>query len=83
MPAGGGPALQVGRHGGSFGLESFDGRLFYYRRGDARWSIRLVEALDSGAEREIDDVLNWAYAVAEDGVHYVRPPTQLVRTDAI
>ena len=34
----------------------------------------IARSLDSGEEREIDDVFNWAYAVAEDGVHYLRPP---------
>ena len=58
------------------GLESLDGRFLYYclqRPGSS--TVRLVaRALDSGEEREIDEVFNWAYAVAEDGVHYLRPP---------
>ena len=76
MPIGGGAPVQVTQHGGSVGLESLDGRFLYYRRQRPGSStVRLVaRALDSGEEREIDDVFNWAYAVAEDGVHYLRPP---------
>jgi serine/threonine protein kinase/Tol biopolymer transport system component len=76
VPIGGGEPLRVTQHGGSVGVESLDGRLLYYRRQAAGSSrVRLIErSLASGDEREIDDVFNWAYAVAEDGVHYLRPP---------
>jgi len=68
--------MRVTEHGGSVGVESLDGRLLYYHRqvaGSSRDRL-IARSLDGGGEREIDDVFNWAYAVAQDGVHYLRPP---------
>ena len=76
VPAGGGEPMRVTEHGGSVGVESLDGRLLYYHRqvaGSSRDRL-IARSLDGGGEREIDDVFNWAYAVAQDGVHYLRPP---------
>jgi Tol biopolymer transport system component/DNA-binding winged helix-turn-helix (wHTH) protein len=74
MPAGGGTRVQVTRHGGLFGIESFDRRVLYYAKpvgsDFAIWRV----PVDGGEEVAVTgvgltDSLN--FAVAREGLYFL------------
>ena len=81
MPAGGGRRVQVTRHGGWFGVESFDSRLLYYAKPIgpdlAIWRV----PVDGGEEVAVTgvgltDSLN--FAVAQKGLYFVSGSSTVV-----
>jgi Tol biopolymer transport system component len=73
MPADGGPAVQITRHGGFEGFESADGRYLYYLKGRTIPGIWRVP-IDGGEEVLItahNQAGMWrSWRVARDGVYY-------------
>ncbi len=72
----GGDAIQLTKNGGLAALESADGKILYYAKGEdqtALWSV----PVDGGEEtRILDSLSNWAnFDVADDGIYYVPTPT--------
>ncbi len=76
VPAAGGNAVQVTKNGGLAPLESVDGKLLYYAKGENQTAIWAVP-VDGGEEtRVLDSLSNWAnFDVAGDGIYYVPMPT--------
>jgi Tol biopolymer transport system component len=82
IPANGGTEMQVTRTGGSYGIETPDGKTLYYSRflGGVN-SVRRL-SLQTGEEAAIvDDGVVWAnWAAGKDGIYYlVYPPGQTPR----
>lgn len=74
MPAAGGDAVRVTRHGGFGPMEAPDGRFLYYAKHNAAGLWRMP--VDGGDEALVLDALNtpdWgSWAVHDDGIYFVR-----------
>jgi Tol biopolymer transport system component len=71
MPAGGGAAVQMTQEGGYYGEESWDGRLFYYTRGQADRVIWQMPVAGGAAVEVVrgPQFYNW-WTVSRDGIYF-------------
>jgi len=72
IPSGGGEARQITRHGGSYAVETFDGKTIYYTTPQQPAAIRFA-ASDGGEEKDAIDVSVGlsSIAMAPDGLYYL------------
>jgi hypothetical protein len=67
----------VTKNGGSTNaFESFDGKLGYYMKGRALWSV----PPDGGEERKVLDSIIGGYALSRDGIYYLTKASSPVET---
>ena len=82
IPAEGGEAAQVTKHGGRNAIESPDGRYIYFLKGRFEFSISPYEDVSSlwrilpdGTESQVlDSVFAINYAVVKDGIYFIPAP---------
>ena len=71
MPAGGGPAVQVTRHGGYTAFPSTDGKLIYFVKDDRQLSPLWKAPAEGGEESQVlDAVFRVGFAVTPGGIYY-------------
>ena len=71
MPAEGGEAVQVTRHGGDNPFESLDGKVVYYRKDLDVWKVPVA----GGEESRVLGPIAGAFAVRADGIYFNEPGT--------
>jgi hypothetical protein len=71
MPAEGGPAVQLTRHGGRWPRESWDGRFVYFAKGDRESAIWRVP-VDGGEETEVlaGPLPSAVWALGHGGIYF-------------
>jgi len=73
MPAEGGEAVQVTKHGGYVALESLDGKVVFFSKDVWLSSIWKVPVNGGKEEKVQESVLGQAFAVARKGIYFVSP----------
>jgi dipeptidyl aminopeptidase/acylaminoacyl peptidase len=68
MPAEGGEAVQLTRHGGEWPFESVDGQIVYYLKGQDVWQVPV-----SGGEetRVLGPIISYTFAVRTEGIYFL------------
>ncbi len=74
MPAEGGEAVQMTRHGGEWPVESLDGKVVYYLKGQDVWQVPV-----SGGEetRVLGPIAVYTFAVTSEGIYFLETGPRL------
>jgi hypothetical protein len=74
IPAAGGSAIQLTKGGGGAGIESVDGRDFYYHKGQELWKAPVNGGEETPVTREEINFMNM-WALGDQGLYFIEPRT--------
>ena len=72
MPAEGGNAIQLTKGGGGAGIESVDGKYFYYQKAQGLWKVPVEGGEETLVTREKRDFANY-WALGDQGLYFFAP----------